>query len=142
MSTSNRAIGKCLCGEVTFSAGSRSNHVGACHCDMCVHWVGGPLMTVDCGSDVNITGEQRITRYSSSDWAERGFCKECGSHLFYFLKSTGQYFIPAGLFDDNEDMVFDHQIFIDVKPKYFDFANTTKNKTRAEMFAQFGGSES
>ena len=28
-------------------------------------------------------GEENIERYSSSAWAERGFCKRCGSSLLY-----------------------------------------------------------
>ena len=69
--------------------------------------------------------------------AERGFCKKCGSHLFYRLKQNHQYYIPVAIFDNESGLVFTHQVFIDEKPDYYSFANETKNMTGAEIFAQF-----
>lgn len=130
--------GHCLCGNVTVNVASGNTHAGACHCNICRRWGGGPLMAVDCGTDVSFSDEGSITRYASSEWAERGFCSACGTHLFYHLKGKGQYIMPAGLFDAEPDLVFDHQIFIEEKPAYYDFANDTKNMTGAEVFASAG----
>ncbi|MHC5778425.1 GFA family protein [Nostoc sp.] len=118
-----------------------SKNVTACHCSMCRNWGGGPLLVVDCESDVNFSGEENIGVYQSSQWAERGFCKQCGSHLFYKLKQNNQYFIPVGLFENCEGLVFDHQVFIDEKPKYYCFANETNDLTGAELFVQFATPE-
>ncbi|MDZ8264680.1 GFA family protein [Nostoc sp. ChiQUE01b] len=137
MSNLSIAKGSCLCGAVSVSTTSMSNQVGACHCSMCRNWGGGPLLVVECKSDVNFSGEENITVYQSSEWAERGFCNQCGSHLFYKFKQNNQYFMPVGLFDNCEGLVFDHQVFIDEKPEYYCFANSTKNLTAAELFAQF-----
>ena len=74
------------------------------------------MFTVDCGSDVSFKGQENIGVFASSDWAERGFCKKCGSHLFYRLKQANQYIMPAGIFDNSEKLVFDHQTFeVDVE---------------------------
>ncbi|NNJ94418.1 MAG: GFA family protein, partial [Halobacteria archaeon] len=100
-------------------------------------WGGGPLLAVDCGRDVQFAGEESIGVYASSDWAERGFCARCGSHLFYRLKDSGQYMIPVGLFDEIGAPVLDHQVFIDSKPDWYDFANQTENMTGAEVFALY-----
>ncbi|MCX7207972.1 MAG: GFA family protein [Proteobacteria bacterium] len=127
--------GACLCGAVKFSAKTMSNKVGACHCGMCRKWTGGPFLAVDCGTEVAFTGSDAISRYASSEWAERAFCKQCGSHLFYFLKEKNQFIISAGLFDEPIDLIFDHQIFIDKKPDYYSFSNPTHNMTEAEVFA-------
>jgi len=137
MSDKREASGSCLCGKVQILAKSMSTHAGACHCGMCKKWTGGPLMAVDCGTAVSFSGEENIKVYSSSDWAERGFCKQCGSHLFYRLKENNLYIIPVGLFDNLDDIVFDHQVFIDEKPDYYEFSNKTKNMTGEEVFAQF-----
>lgn len=134
MSDGNKGTGSCLCGAVKINANNIGNSVGACHCGMCRKWSGGPLMAVDCGSDVSFQGEENISVYNSSDWAERGFCKQCGSNLFYRLKQGNQYFILAGLFDNDENFVFDHQVFIDKKPAFYRFANETKDHTEAEVF--------
>ena len=129
--------GSCLCGEVKLSTTSTNNEVGACHCGMCRKWGGSSFLAIDCGSNVSFDDEDNIGVYQSSEWAERGFCKQCGSHLFYRLKQNHQYFIPVGIFDNSEGLIFDHQIFIDEKPEFYSFANETKNMTGEEVFAMF-----
>ena len=80
---------------------------------------------------------QRRQKPRSSDWAERGFCNRCGTHLFYRLKAQGQVILPAGLFDDDTGLEFEHQIFIDRKPPYYTFADNTRDMTEAEVFAKY-----
>jgi len=132
--------GSCLCGATRFTAKSISNKVGACHCGMCRKWGGGPLLAVDCGTDVSFAGEESISVFDSSAWAERGFCKKCGTHLFYRLKESKQHIMPAGLFDDEGSFIFDEQVFIDEKPSFYCFANETNDMTGAEIFAKYGPS--
>lgn len=129
--------GRCLCGKVGISVAVSADKVGACHCDMCRRWGGGPLLALDCGTDVKFSGEQHVRAFRSSDWASRGFCAECGTHLFYRLSQNGQYIMPVGLFDNADDVVFDHQVCIDSKPAYYSFAEYTHNMTCEEMFAAF-----
>lgn len=130
--------GRCLCGSVRITAKATDDSVGACHCDMCRRWGGGPLMVMGGGTDVSVDGPEHLSIYDSSPWAERGFCSKCGSHLFYRLKETNQYYVPIGLFDADKDLVFDHQVFIDEKPDFYRFANETKDLTGAEIAAMFG----
>lgn len=130
------ADGRCLCGAVTLS-GEVESKVGVCHCSMCRQWVGGPFLAVDGGTELTISGEQHVERFASSEWAERAFCKKCGSALFYRLKQNNQHIVSAGLFGDLDGLTLDHQIFIDEKPHYYSFANQTHNMTGAEVFAQF-----
>ena len=140
MSDKQSAEAKCLCGAVTVRASGIDRHAGACHCDMCRKWSGGPLIAVDCGKDVLFDGEDNIEVYNSSNWADRGFCAKCGTHLFYRLKESGQYIMPAGLFE-SLGYDFDHQIFIDRKPGWYAFANETRNMTGEEVFAQYAPPE-
>ena len=140
MSDKQSAEAKCLCGAVTVRASGVDRHAGACHCDMCRKWSGGPLIAVDCGKDVLFDGEENIAVYNSSNWADRGFCAKCGTHLFYRLKESGQYIMPAGLFE-SLGYDFDHQIFIDRKPGWYAFANETRNMTGEEVFAQYAPPE-
>ena len=95
------------------------------------------MFAVDCGNEVKFNGESNIQRYASSEWAERGFCSKCGTHLFYLLKQNNQYIMPPDIFDDVKSPTFDHQIFIEEKPEYYTFANSTKNMTGPEVFAAF-----
>lgn len=140
MSDEKNSHGSCLCGAISITAEQLSTQVGACHCSNCRKWGGGPLMATDCGTDVKFTGEENVAVYSSSEWADRGFCRNCGTHLFYRLKESQQYIMPVGLFTEETQCEFDHQVFIDEKPAYYSFANDTENMTGAEVFAKFGAS--
>ena len=135
------AQGSCLCGAVHVTAKAVDPKVGTCHCKMCRTWTGGPFFAANCGAEVMFEGQKQIAIFSSSDWAERGFCRTCGTHLFYRLKEGQQHFMPVGLFADSEDFIFDHQVFIDEKPGFYCFANETNNMTGAELFAQFSSTQ-
>jgi len=141
MSNLISANGTCLCGSVTLTTSSMDKNVAACHCSMCSKWGGGPLMAVDCKQDIKIDGEESIGIFSSSEWAERGFCKKCGTHLFYRLKETSQHFVPVGIFNKGNVLNFDHEIFIDEKPEYYNFSNETKKMTGEEVFAALASKE-
>lgn len=127
--------GTCLCGAVTITAKAASHEVGACHCSMCRRWGSGPFMELDCGTDVAIEGEEHVTRYDSSPWAERAFCARCGTNLFYRLKEANQHMVAVGLFDDADDLAFKTEVFIDEKPGFYSFAGDTQKMTGAELFA-------
>lgn len=131
--------GKCLCGAVSFSGTIAEPHVGACHCNMCRQWSSGPFLEVNCGTDVRFEGADNIKIYSSSEWAERGFCATCGSNLFYRLKGSGETMMAAGLLDEQSGLDMALQVFTDEKPDYYAFANETREMTGAEVFAMFGG---
>ncbi len=94
-------------------------------------------MAIDCGTEVSFEGEENISVFDSSAWAERGFCKQCGSHLFYRIKANQQYMIPAGLFDNSDSFEFSRQVFIDNKPDFYSFSNETRDMTEAEIFAMY-----
>ncbi|MDH3668199.1 MAG: GFA family protein [Paracoccaceae bacterium] len=130
-----RAIltGHCLCGAVKFTATGVPHEVGACHCTMCQRWTGGPAIAVKVAG-MDFEGEEHLTRFRSSDWAERGFCSTCGSNLFYRIVGTDDYYVTAGVFDDPSGFWLASQIFIDEKPDYYDFANETKMLTGEEVF--------
>ena len=94
-------------------------------------------MVVNCGGDVEFEGGENITVYNSSEWAERGFCRNCGSHLFYRLKGQAEYQIPVGIFEDQASYRFVLQVFVDNKPEFYTFANETKEMTGQEVIAEF-----
>ena len=131
-----RIEGRCLCGAVTVRGSPVRGNVEACHCTMCRKWGGSALLSVQCGSDVEIEGESSVVRYRSSDWAERGFCGRCGSNLFYrFLPADG-YAFAAGLFPDAALEPLAEEIFIDEKPAYYAFDADCEKLTGAEVIAK------
>ena len=138
MGSETQHHGTCLCGAVSLAVKIESNHVAACHCSMCRKWGGGPLFAVEFAGDVDFKGAEHITTFSSSEWAERGFCQRCGTHLFYRLKQNGHYALPVGLLDGADDWKVTEQIFIDQKPAYYSLAEKTKQLTGEEVFALHG----
>ena len=133
--------GGCLCGAVRFTAAPRKREFGICHCSMCRKWAAGPFLAMECGNTVRFEDTASLGIYRSSEWAERGFCKRCGSVLFYRLLGKDFYAVSAEAFDDRAGFKLTSQIFIDEKPPYYDFANATKNMTGAEAFAAFADAE-
>ena len=130
--------GKCLCGAVRYSAASAERHHHACHCGMCRRLSGGPVLA-SAATDVSFEGAGNITRYRSSDWAERGFCKQCGSHLFYHLVPLDLYMMCVGSFDDTAPFALASEIFIDEKPAGYAFEGDHPRLTGAEAVAKYTG---
>lgn len=136
--------GKCLCGAVEIQA-QAAGSVGACHCSTCRRWSGGPFFAVHAEGQPVITGEESITRYGSSDFAERGFCAQCGTTLFYHLKpgafsAEGAYMLAAGMLNLPDDMSFDSEIYIDSQPDWyrFDEAASRSRMTEEQFLRSLG----
>jgi hypothetical protein len=129
--------GRCLCGAVRFAATPEKMTMDACHCSMCRRWAGAPAMTVFC-TDLKFEDENAVGVYQSSDWAERGFCKTCGSSLFWRTRDHKLFTVSAHAFDDPGQFHFDVEIYIDEKPSNYAFANQTRKMTGAEVVAAFG----
>lgn len=129
--------GRCLCGAVSFTVDAAETEHHACHCAMCRRWTGGPLFasTVE---NIRFSDEGRIGRFASSDWAERGFCRTCGSNLFYRLTDTDHYLVCVGVFYDPAPFALVGEIFIDNKPSGYAFAGDHPRLTEAETLAKFG----
>ncbi len=130
------ASGKCLCGAVKFTAEAVETHHHACHCGMCRRWSGGPLFAAAVNG-LKFQGRDQVATYQSSDWAERGFCRRCGTNLFYYLKPADQYMMCVGAFDDPAPFKLIGEIYIDHKPAGYDFAGDLPKMTEAEVLAKY-----
>jgi len=141
-----KASGACLCGKVSFKANLKTS-AGACHCGMCRKWCGGPLMSVHTAGAVRFTGGEYISTFSSSSWAERGFCKLCGTGLYYRLlpqpaMPEGEYILSAGIVSDQSWIKFDHEVYVDHGPDWYRFADEEKRTrlTEVDIMAMYGAS--
>lgn len=127
----------CLCGAVQITVEQINTKFTVCHCQSCRTWGGAPFFAVQCGSQVDIKGSDKVKMYESSSWASRGFCSECGTHLFFKFKESGEYNMPVGLFSNLKGLTMDMQYFTDKRPDYYCFSNQTKEMTTAEIMAHF-----
>lgn len=132
---SNRT-GHCLCGAVRFEAKDMADTFSTCYCDACQRWAGGPYRGVSVQTDdIVFEGREHIGIVKSSDFAERAFCKKCGSGIWWRL-TRGQYVgktsIPLGLLDDRSGLTLSDEMYADYK----DHTNT-----RPEGVAQMTSAE-
>jgi hypothetical protein len=132
--------GRCLCGAVRYTAKSLQPKMAACNCSMCRRWSGGPYLSIGT-NEVEWSGEEALTTYTSSDWAERGFCSVCGSSLFYRVTKDGPFHgamhIAFGTLDDQSGFDMKMEFYIDLKPSAYAFAGEHKRLTEAEVMALF-----
>lgn len=137
MGEASRASGGCLCGAVRYSAVPEKPEMDVCHCRMCRRWSGGVFMSVPC-NDLAIEDERALGRYVSSQWAERLFCRECGTSLFWRFQDdeSGHVAIAFQSFDDLAPVSFAEEIFIDEKPALYAFAGERRRKTGAQVIAE------
>jgi len=89
-------------------------------------------MAIETQHGVTLEGEEHVGRYRSSDWAERAFCRTCGTHLFYRLFEPEIYSISAGLFPNIPKQLVS-QVYIDNKPDYYDFLQQTPTMTEQDI---------
>lgn len=127
----------CLCGAVKMTVATVNPKFTVCHCQMCRSWGSGPFFAVQCGTEVTIEGEEKVKEFDSSAWAARGFCTECGTHLYVRFKKYQSYNMPVGLFPKLAGLVMDTQYFSDSRPEYYCFTQQTKEMTEAEILAFF-----
>ena len=131
---------KCLCGEVRLTLELANNEAGACHCGMCRRWAGGPLIAVGAQS-VIYDAKDTLTKYKSSEWAEREFCCKCGSGILYRVTMEGTFHgmthVPFGILDDISGLELTSEVFIDNRPDLYKFEGNIPGKTEAELMAVF-----
>ncbi|SFO02703.1 Uncharacterized conserved protein [Xenorhabdus japonica] len=129
--------GRCLCGAVEVKTNQSIEDINVCHCETCQKWNGGPFLSVDCKDDLKIGGTESISIFSSSDWAERAFCKKCGTHLFYHLHHPSAYYVSVALFGNNNSGKLFSQIYVDSKPAYYNFVEKTPMLTKEDILNLF-----
>lgn len=93
--------GGCHCGAVRYTLSSPALSVQHCHCSRCrkTHGQLSVSGAVVRRADMEITGGENLTTYSSSASFHSQFCRTCGCQLFGYEDSELDlmYFAPATL---------------------------------------------
>ena len=118
------ASGSCLCGTVKYAINGPLRDVTACHCTQCRKQTGHHYAATSAAdADLTIEGSDNITWYEASNDAKRGFCKTCGSALFWKANGHDHTSIMAGTLDDDAGIKLVENIFVADKGDYYEISD-------------------
>jgi hypothetical protein len=129
--TKERWSGGCQCGAVRYEFTVRPDNPCICHCRMCQKQFGNFFGSF-AGSH---TDHFRVTRgtlaiFASSDDAERGFCRDCGTPLTYKARSRPRISVSIGSLDRHSEMKPDFQYGMEsCEPWFRDLASLPGTRT-------------
>jgi len=117
--------GSCLCGAVSFAVACELKPPDACHCTICRKHSGHVFASTDVPrAAVTIRGEDAITWYQSSVKVRRGFCRTCGSSLFFDPPADRDWIgIAMGAFDQPTHTKLAVHIFTADKGDYYEITD-------------------
>ena len=113
--------GGCFCGAVQYQVKGPLRDVINCHCNQCTRLNGNyGSHSKALKIDITITKDDGLRWFQISDMARRGFCRKCGSGLFweqYRQDATG---IIAGSLDRPTDLKTIGHIFVSDKSDFYE----------------------
>ena len=119
-----RGTGGCLCGAVRYEVAGGLREIIACHCGQCRRQHGSfGLYSEAAVADVAFKEDRGLAWYDSSGVARRGFCRHCGSGLFWHRKGAPRMAITAGSLDQPTGLKVVKHIFVDDKADYLEITD-------------------
>lgn len=122
--TDKLTTGGCLCGAVRYQVKGPLRDVINCHCSMCqrLHGNFGPHSKAP-KDKITITKSDGLAWYRTSAVARRGFCRECGSGLFWEPDKQDATGIVAGTIDAPSNLKTIGHIFVAEKPEFYEISD-------------------
>lgn len=116
--------GSCLCGAVRFDVDLEALRApDACHCAQRRRWSGHYFASTDVPRRaLTVHGEDALAWYASSPRVRRGFCKNCGSSLFFDPIDRAKHdwtAVALGAFDPPTKTHLEKHIFVSEKGDYY-----------------------
>ena len=116
-----RITGGCQCGAVRYALHETPSGPHICHCRMCQKAFGSffaPLTGVSLDAFEITRGELAV--FQSSDQAERGFCRNCGTPLTFHYVERPRIAVSIGSLDHPENIPPQHQYGIEGRLRWFE----------------------
>jgi hypothetical protein len=129
--------GGCQCGAVRYRLDAEPGGANICHCRMCQKAGGAPFMAfagVPTKDFVITQGE--IATFASSDIAERGYCKACGTPLTYRGTKGAHISVTIGSLDDPNAVAPESQLGVESQVNWLASALALPATTVAEWMAR------
>jgi len=116
--------GSCNCRAVRFRTRGPLRGVVYCHCSQCRRQTGYCYAATNVADeDLEVDGGDAVTWYEASDFARRGFCRTCGSALFWKPREGAYTSVLAGLFDPPSGLAGACHIFVADKGDFYQIAD-------------------
>ena len=113
--------GRCECSRVRFAVTEVRETVTVCHCSQCRRTSGHLWASTHASfATVQFETDEGLEWYASSATARRGFCRFCGSSLFYRMNDEDGIGIAAGCLDSTAPLRIGKHIFVADKGSYYD----------------------
>lgn len=114
--------GGCACGTIRYRIDAEPYDTGWCHCRICqqVSGSGGMVFTTAALYHFHIErGKERLGRFASTPFGERGYCRNCGSPLTIHVgHQPGEIDIAAASLDDPDAVVPAFHLYADSAPQW------------------------
>ena len=127
--------GGCLCGGVRFRTTNRLDSLLICHCGQCRKQASSYYRATETTrEDFTLLKQDTLAWFRSSEEAERGFCHDCGSTLFWRKTSAGHGYrgentgisILQGAFDERLPLKLEAHIFTEESTGAYPLPNKDK----------------
>jgi hypothetical protein len=98
--------------------------VVACHCGQCRKTTGNFLAASNApAQSVIFVADSGLAWFKSSENAERGFCNQCGSNLFWRALNSDTISITAGSLDGETGLHIAEHIYVGDKPDWYEITD-------------------
>lgn len=113
--------GSCECGKVAYELHGELRPVIACHCTQCRktsghYWAATNVVN----ANLKIVSGTGLKWHRSSETAQRGFCQDCGSSLFWRKDGEGTTSVGAGTIDGETGLDTEKHICVADKGSYYE----------------------
>ena len=115
-----RHHGGCHCGAVRYEVRGDIRDAYLCHCHLCAKLHGHVSAYAAVNTDeLHLRNDIGLRWYRLSEKTDRGFCKECGSGLFWRAVRSKYIAITPGTLDGPSGLQTKAQIFCAFKGDYY-----------------------
>ncbi len=113
--------GSCLCGAVRYSINGMLRQVAACHCTECLRFHGNFAAYTAAPREAVVIEDQQncLAWFDAKRGVRRGFCRRCGSSLFWDRIDRPVLSISAGSLEQPTGLSIYAHIHVASKSDYY-----------------------
>lgn len=128
--------GACLCGAVAFRLEGKARDILGCHCGQCRKQSGFYWAATSVADEgLVMERDDGLAWFRSSETARRGFCRICGSGLFWKPEDAPRTVVAAASLEPGHRLKMTSHVFLEDKGDYYEIGDGLP------QFARFSGGE-